>query len=135
MMTSEPSLQEQSEILKQLGNKLGLTLAFDANNKCCLILDQHMFINIENKNNGWQFSGLVRSSIAWKEKQFWKNLLSLNFSLAKKNSGTLAYESTEDVLLYISCIPSSELSKDKAYFFLENYTEKLEAIIDQFHNI
>lgn len=124
-------MEAQSYVLSSLGTRLGLDLSFGENEHCCLLLDQSLFISIENKASGWLFTGLVQNSVDWHEKSFWQDLLALNLSLAEQNAGSVAYEPTSDALLYIDSIHASMLNTDSAYVFLESFIGHLEKMIER----
>ncbi len=102
-------MQEHGDILSRLGDRLGLSLSFGENGKCCLLLDQTLIISIESKSSGWVFYGLLQSSAGWQEKDFWRDLLALNLSLAEQQAGAIAYEPKAGriALLYTHRLPAS----------------------------
>lgn len=121
-------MQEHGDILSRLGDRLGLSLYFGENGKCCLLLDQTLIISIESKSSGWVFYGLLQSSAGWQEKDFWRDLLALNLSLAEQQAGAIAYEPTSDALLYTHRLPASQLDVDDAYEFLGEFADQLEKV-------
>lgn len=51
---------ESSLLLKELGEDLGLPLAFDENGRCLLILDDKLMISIHtSKSDGWILYGML----------------------------------------------------------------------------
>ncbi|MHA3904384.1 chaperone SicP [Castellaniella sp. WN] len=122
-------MREQGNILSRLGDRLGLSLTFGDDGKCCLLLDQTLIISIESKPSGWLFYGLLQSSAGWQEKDFWQHLMALNLLLAEQQAGSIAYESKSDVLLYAHLLPVSELDTESAYEFLGTFADRLEKMV------
>ncbi|GAA0779624.1 chaperone SicP [Castellaniella ginsengisoli] len=127
-------MEEQNDILSRLGDRLGLNLSFGENGKCCLLLDQTLIISIESKSSGWLFYGLLQSSAGWQEKDFWRDLLALNLSLAEQQAGAIAYEPASDALLYTHRLPAAQLDVDDAYEFLGAFANQLEKVRTHLHS-
>ncbi len=52
-------MQAHQDIIANIGEKLGLPLAFDDNNQYLLLLDGDIFTSIEAKDDIWLLDGMI----------------------------------------------------------------------------
>ncbi len=128
-------MNHHDQTLSELGEKLGLTLSFDDERHCLLLLDESLIASIKSQESGWIFIGQLEHVVEFQEDSFWKNLLSTNLSLAEKHAGSICYEQTANTLLYLHRLPEEELNADKIYSFLEDFFNELEKIKEHFNFI
>lgn len=124
-------MDESRRILAELGDRLGLGLSFSEHGQCCLVLDQDLFVMIEDRPFGWAFSGHLRNDVGGQDKAFWQRMLSLNLLLAEQHAGRIAHASEMDVLVYTDTLPGALLTSDSAYEFLDRFVDQLEKLREQ----
>lgn len=121
-------MHDRDVILSELGDRLGLNLAFDDNSQCLLILDQKLMVSIRKEPSAWLFYGLIEADVEWKEKLFWQHALAINLDLVKNGGGAISYEPESCALMYVHRLDIKCLDVDSAYAFLETFVDQLEGI-------
>ncbi|CAG9435377.1 chaperone SicP [Providencia alcalifaciens] len=115
-------MESHKNILNTIGNKLGIPLSFDENKQCMLLLDDELLVSIRANEHYWLLNGMV-SKMKQDNCNLWCELMTLNRVLAEENLGTLGYEPTSEVLLYLDSI--TDLSEDNIINKLELFVDKL----------
>ncbi|HHE6471367.1 TPA: chaperone SicP [Providencia rettgeri] len=116
-------MEPSQNVLNDIGKKLGISLSFDENHQCMLLLDDNLLISIRDNNNYWSISGMI-STMKQENCHFWVELMTLNRTLAEENAGSLGYEPTSEVLLYLDTI--TDLNEASIINKLESFVEKLD---------
>lgn len=116
------------DLLQKIGKRLGLDLAFDANNRCVLMIDTDLIVAIDNQETYWSFHSVLTKAPEVSSPEFWQKLLSLNLELFETNRGTLALEAESQVLLYLTALTVADKDVDSIW-------EQFEAIIDTYESI
>lgn len=120
---------ESSLLLKELGEDLGLPLAFDENGRCLLILDDKLMISIHtSKSDGWILYGMLGEFYKNTDEIFFQHLFSLNQILAKQGHGALAFDKHNSAILYVQHISLQNTNRVGLYQALEKFTNWLEAL-------
>lgn len=122
------TMHNHDVILAELGDRLGLSLTFDENSQCLLILDQKLMVSIRKETSAWLFYGLIEADVQWREKAFWQTALTINLDLVKSGGGSISYEPDSCALMYVHCLEIKRLDVDSAYAFLESFVDQLEGI-------
>lgn len=116
-------MKSHQNILNAIGNKLGVPLSFDDNKQCMLLLDDDLLVSIRANEHYWLLNGMI-SKIKQENCSLWCELMTLNRILAEKNLGSIGYEPTSEVLLYLDSI--TDLSEDNIIKKLESFVDKLD---------
>lgn len=89
-------------ILQEFGDIIGLTLSFDKNGRCPLLVDGQILISIAIRGEYWQFHSLLMEDKQYNNSDLFTFCLQLNIALAEDNAGALAYDPISKYLIYIS---------------------------------
>lgn len=96
-----------------------------------MVLDEDLFVAIEEKPEGWLFTGLLEHNPDWKDISFWQDLLARNLTLLQQHGATISYEPSSGAVLYASWLPLSQVNSDYVYEFLEKFVNQLDHLSEQ----
>ncbi|MCL1123680.1 chaperone SicP [Shewanella surugensis] len=120
-------METNHRLLKQLGDYLGLPLAFNNDDQCLMVFDGKLMVSIRNRNNVWEFQCMLSEMSLDTPVEYYQSYLMLNFELANKMLGSICYESNSRALMYVVPL-AMPASYESLLTFLEEVLDQYEAL-------
>lgn len=120
-------------LINEIAEKLGLSLSFDDNNQCMLLLDTHLLVSIKANNDGWLLSGMIIELSPVCGDNIWRHIMNINRELAEKNFGSLVYSDMAETLLFMDTITDLN-NENNVLLHLERFVNRQEDILNTLQN-
>ncbi|MGL4859574.1 MAG: chaperone SicP [Enterobacteriaceae bacterium] len=117
-------------LLRELGEDLGVPLAFDEHGQCLLVLDDNLMISVHQQSEqSWVLYGMLGEF--WQpDNAFFIMLFALNRQLTEQGQGTLIFSKENNSVLYMQHLSLQGASRTSLYQQLEQFTDWLENLIN-----
>ena len=123
---------KHQDILNEIGNSLGIELAFDDHDQCFILLDEHLMVSVRSAEDAWILYGMLgRLEADGQPEDTARTLLALNLRLAESGGGSIAREASSDVLMLVLRVATADMDGARMQAILGQFVNALDHALSE----